>query len=71
MVASVRTTAGGLEISNPQALFSLGGRPPIRLDAYSYDVLPDGRFVVNRLIAEPGTSMITIVQNWTATPPAR
>jgi hypothetical protein len=28
-------------------------------------VLPDGRFVVNRLIAEPSASAITIVLNWT------
>jgi WD40 repeat protein len=68
MVASVRTTASGLETSQPRALFSLNGRPPIRLDAYSYDVLPDGHFIVNRLLAEPGTSMVTIVLNWTATP---
>jgi hypothetical protein len=53
-----RQTASGLETSRPRALFSLNGRPPIRLDAYSYDVLPDGRFLVNRLLAEPGTSMI-------------
>jgi Tol biopolymer transport system component len=68
MAAAVRTTAGGLDASTPRALFSLNDRPPVRLDAYSYDVLPDGRFVVNRLLAEPGTSMITIVLNWTATP---
>ena len=40
---------------------------PVRLDAYAYDVLPDGRFVVNRLLAEPGTSAITVVLNWTTT----
>jgi hypothetical protein len=61
-------TADGLEISTPRKLFQLDARPPLRLDAYSYDVLPDGRFVVNRLIAEPSTSTFTIVLNWTARP---
>ena len=71
MAAAVRTSASGFETSTPRALFALGARPPIRLDAYGYDVLPDGRFIVNRLLAQPGTSMITIVLNWTAIPSAQ
>ena len=67
MAATVRTTAGGLETSPPRALFSLDAPPPVRLDAYSYDVLPDDRFIVNRRLAEPGTSMITIVLHWAGT----
>jgi Tol biopolymer transport system component len=68
MVTSVRATASGIETSSPRALFRLNGRPTSRLDAYSYDVLPENRFIVNRLLEEPGTSMITIVLNWTAVP---
>jgi Tol biopolymer transport system component len=71
MAAPVRTTAGGLDFSTSRTLFSLDARPPLRLDAYAYDVLPDGRFIVNRLLAEPARSMITIVLNWTATPRAK
>ena len=63
--ASVRKSGGGIEISSARPLFPLGGRTPVRLDAYAYDVLPDGRFVVNRLLAEPGASAINVIQNWT------
>jgi hypothetical protein len=65
MAAQVRRTGNHLEIARPRALFRVNLREPARLDAYAYDVLPDGRFVVNRPIAEAGTSAITIVQNWT------
>jgi Tol biopolymer transport system component len=65
VAAPVRRAGGRLEIASPRALFPLNARGPVRLDAYGYDVLPDGRFVVNRLLAEPGTSAITIVLNWT------
>jgi Tol biopolymer transport system component len=65
-VATARRAGGRLETSSPRALFPLGARSPVRLDAYAYDVLPDGRFVVDRLIAEPSASAITIVLNWTA-----
>jgi hypothetical protein len=65
MAAQVRKAGSQIEIASPRALFRLNSRAPVRLDAYAYDVLPDGRFVVNRLIAEAGTSAITIVLNWT------
>ena len=65
MAAQVQRTGRRFEIASPRALFRLNSRAPVRLDAYAYDVLPDGRFVVNRLIAEAGTSAITIVLNWT------
>ena len=64
VAAEVRRTGSGLEIASPRARFRLNTREPFRLDAYGYDVLPDGRFVVNRLLAESGTSAITIVINW-------
>ena len=65
MAAQVRRAGSRLEIASPRALFRVNLRAPARLDAYAYDVLPDGRFVVNRPIAEAGTSAITIVLNWT------
>ena len=65
MAAPVRRTGSPLEIASPRALFALNARGAVRLDAYAYDVLPDGRFVVNRLLTEAGTSAITIVLNWT------
>jgi hypothetical protein len=65
VVAQVRRMGGRLEIATPRPLYPLNAREPARLDAYAYDVLPDGRFVVNRLLAEAGTSAITIVLNWT------
>jgi Tol biopolymer transport system component len=71
MMAQARATGDRLEISAPRRLFPLAARAPGRLDAYAYDVLPDGRFVVNRLPAEPGTSAITIVLNWTSSTPGR
>ena len=71
MGVAIHASRGALQPSLPRELFRLDGRPPVRLDAYAYDVLPDGRFIVNRLLAEPGTSMITIVQHWTADRRAR
>jgi Tol biopolymer transport system component len=65
VAAQVRRTGGRLEIASPRARFRLNARDPARLDAYAYDVLPDGRFIVNRLLAEASTSAITIVINWT------
>jgi hypothetical protein len=66
VAAQVRRTGRQLEITSPRAGFRLNAREPVRLDAYGYDVLPDGRVVVNRLLAEAGTSTITIVINWTS-----
>jgi Tol biopolymer transport system component len=71
VASAVRSAGSGLEISPPRPLFSLGARAPARLDAYPYDALPDGRFVINRLMAAPSTAMITIVVNWHASPEAR
>jgi serine/threonine protein kinase len=72
MTASVRVTRDRLELSAPRRLFSLRPRPPVRLDAYAYDVSPDGRrFVVNTLIEEPAATLITLVLNWTAGAPER
>ena len=66
LVASqVSRLEGRLEIAPARALFLLNARAPVRLDAYAYDVLPDGRIVVNRVVADPASSAITIILNWT------
>jgi hypothetical protein len=39
----------------------------VRLDAYPYDVSPDGqRFVVNTVMDDATSTTITVVINWTA-----
>ena len=66
MAVAVRATGARIALSAPQRLFGLRPRPPVRLDAYAWDVSPDGRFVVNTLSDEPESTVITIVLNWTA-----
>ena len=66
MSAAVRATADRLHVATPRPLFSLRPRPPARLDAYCYDVFPDGRrFVVNTLTEDTTPTAITLVLNWT------
>jgi Tol biopolymer transport system component len=67
MSAAVRASADRLHVAAPRPLFALRPRPPARLDAYGYDVSPDGRrFVVNTLIEDTTPTAITLVLNWTA-----
>jgi len=67
MAVAVRATRQRLNVSAPRRLFSVRPRPPVRLDAYAYDVSPDGqRFLVNTLIEEPASTVITLVLNWMA-----
>ena len=67
MSAAVQATADRLHVGAPRPLFALRARPPARLDAYCYDVSPDGRrFVVNTLIEDTTPTAITLVLNWTA-----
>jgi serine/threonine protein kinase len=67
MAAPVRGSPTRLEISAPRMLFAPPLRPPVRLDAYAYDVSSDGqRFLVNTLIDEPAAVTITLVVNWTS-----
>jgi hypothetical protein len=66
MAVAVDAAADRLEIAVPRPLFAIRPRPPVRLDAYPYDVSPDGqRFVVNTLVEETASSAITLVLNWT------
>jgi hypothetical protein len=67
MSAAVTATSGRLIVNTPRPLFTLRPRPPVRLDAYPYDVSPDGtRFVVNTLIDGNAPTSITLVVNWMA-----
>ena len=66
MAAAVRVTPTGLDIAPPQRLFAIRPRPQARLDAYAYDVSPDGRFIVNTLIEDAESTSITLSQQWTA-----
>jgi Tol biopolymer transport system component len=66
MTVAVHATRDGLDIAAPSPLFAVRPRPPVRLDAYPYDVSPDGqRFVVNTLIEETTSTTITMLLNWT------
>ena len=67
MSVAIKATADRIEVGAPRALFAMQPRPPVRLDAYPYDVTPDGqRFVVNTLVEDTAASNITVVHNWTA-----
>ena len=66
MTAAVQINGDTLDVAAPRPLFTLRPRPPARLDAYPYDVSPDGRrFVVNSLVDDTGSAVITLVFNWT------
>ena len=65
VVSTMRRTGGSLKVVSQRALYPLNAREPGRLDAYAYDVLPGGRFIVNRLAADAVPPTITIVINWT------
>jgi Tol biopolymer transport system component len=57
----------GLEIGAGRRLFTMRTRPQARLDAYNYDVSPDGRrFLVNTFIEQTTSAAVNIVINWPA-----
>jgi dipeptidyl aminopeptidase/acylaminoacyl peptidase len=65
MAAAVRVNGERLDVDPPRVLFRLRPRPPVRLDAYAYDVSRDGqRFVVNTLIEEAASTVISVVLDW-------
>jgi serine/threonine protein kinase len=72
MSVTMKVAGDRLDIGEPRALFAVRPRPPVRLDAYPYDVTPDGRrFVVNTLMEDGTSTTITVVLNWTAGVPTR
>ena len=67
-VASVDGTTASFKVGEVRTLFAVPVQRMARLDAYPYDVTPDGqRFLVNTQIGSdlPSTP-ITFVTNWTA-----
>jgi Tol biopolymer transport system component len=72
MAVATKPARDRLDIGVPRPLFAIHPRPPVRLDAYPYDVSPDGRrFVVNTLMDDTTSTTITVVLNWTAGLPKR
>ena len=67
MSVGVDVTRERLGLAAPRPLFAARLRPSARLDAYPYDVSPNGRrFVLNTLVEERTSTTITVVLNWTA-----
>ena len=65
MAVAARRTGDRIDFDIPRPLFTMRPRPPLRLDAYPYDVAPDGRrFVVNTLTADASANTITVVLGW-------
>jgi eukaryotic-like serine/threonine-protein kinase len=65
MAVAITATPDRLDIGVPRPLFAVRPRPPVRLDAYPYDVSPDGqRFVVNALMEDTASTAITLTLNW-------
>jgi hypothetical protein len=59
MAVAITGTPDRLDIGVPRPLFAVRPRPPVRLDAYPYDVSPDGqRFVVNALMEDTTSTVI-------------
>jgi Tol biopolymer transport system component len=57
----------GIQVGAPARLFSANVRPPTRLDAFPFDVAPDGRrFLVNTVGDLTGPDILTLVINWPA-----
>jgi len=67
MTVPITSGRDRLAVGTPTRLFALRARSWVRLDAYPYDVSPDGRrFVVNTLLDDTASGAITLVSNWTA-----
>jgi hypothetical protein len=65
--AVVNGQGSSFVVGAARPLFPLPLRPMVRLDAYLYDVSPDGqRFLVNTFVEETTSVAITLVVNWTA-----
>jgi Tol biopolymer transport system component len=64
MSVAVSAEGSSLKIGNPRTLFDVRLRPFDRLDGYPYDVAPDGRFLLNTLVADASSAGLTVVINW-------
>ncbi len=66
MVAAPITATGSVVPGKPAALFqtnAVGGGTDAAEQGRQYDVAPDGRFLINRVL-DTGNSPITLIQNW-------
>jgi hypothetical protein len=67
MSAPVTYDRAGPHVGESRALFRAPLRPIVRLDAYSYDVSPDGqRFLMNTLVEQRTHESLALVVNWVA-----
>ncbi|HUF24269.1 MAG TPA: protein kinase [Vicinamibacterales bacterium] len=66
MAASIRLTDAAAHLGAIRPLFTFQFHR-VRLDAYPYDVSPDGRFLVNTLIEASAPAAISLLINWPAT----
>lgn len=65
MSAAVSRRDSTLNVDKPRALFRTRLRPMGRLDAYAYDVHPDGqRFLLSTFVEEVASTELTLVVNW-------
>jgi Tol biopolymer transport system component len=65
MSAAVTYDRSGPHIGESRALFRAPLRPIVRLDAYSYDISPDGqRFLMNTLVEQRTRESLALVVNW-------
>ena len=68
MLVSVILERGPAEVrvASTRELFRPRLRPSPRLDAYLYDIAPNGRLLVNSYVEDVTTTPITLVVNWPA-----
>jgi hypothetical protein len=52
-----------VDVGPTRPLFKVAFRRT-RLDAYPYDVAPDGRFLVNTFVEDPAPAAISLLTNW-------
>jgi eukaryotic-like serine/threonine-protein kinase len=67
MAVPIRVNGTALDAGAPVALFQppmVGGGTNAIGRRHQYDVAPDGRFLVNAVVEEAGTSPITVIVNW-------
>ena len=65
MAAQVRINGDELTVGDIRPLFKTRLRTRIRLDAYPYDMTPDGQqFLVNKLIEENLSTPLSVIINW-------
>jgi eukaryotic-like serine/threonine-protein kinase len=66
-VVALNIDGSSVTAGTARQLFQLHPRPQVRLDAYPYDVSPDGqRILVNSFLKETASKPITLVVRWTA-----